>query len=506
MASMLCVTMLAFPPSSSVAHSTLPELGDGDSAVLNPVVERRIGERIVAEARRTGQIYDDDALAEYLSNLGADLTTAAAAAALEAGVAPADFSFFPILDSTINAFALPGGFIGVHTGLMAAAQTESELASVLSHEIGHVTQRHIARSLNQQSSSSLAMLGALALAILAAASKSSSSADLAQAAVAFGTAGSIQQQLNFSRDAEREADRVGYQTLVRAGYDPRGMVDFFKRLQVASRLYEGNAPAYLRTHPLTVERIADIENRVRAEPYRQHLDRLDFFLMRARVEALNDGSVNGLREARGRLEARTRDGGNAPTHAAIAAWYGLAVVAQAQRDFGPALGAIEEARRRSAPNAYIESMRAEVLVSRAQAADAVAAMADALRRWPASALVRLGYARALQAAGDHARAVSYLREQTVLYRSDARWFELLARSYAAQGAVARQHLALAEVYRLQGALPAAVDQLEQAQRLTRASVAPDDFILASEVASRLRELRAQLADEMRERKKNADGG
>lgn len=169
-----------------------------------------------------------------------------------------DFDFFVVSDSTLNAFALPGGYIGVHTGLLLAAQTESEFASVLGHEIAHVTQRHIAQIVGKQSQSAMLMMASLLVAVLAARSNS----DVSQAAIAAGQAGAIQSQLGYTRSFEREADRVGLETLESAGFDVRGMPGFFERLQRATRMYENNAPAYLRTHPLTTERIADMENRV----------------------------------------------------------------------------------------------------------------------------------------------------------------------------------------------------------------------------------------------------
>ncbi len=500
----LILTTTWLPIGSASAQINLPELGDADTEALSPAIERRIGERAVQDMRRSGEIDDDQETAEYLNLLGGELAAASAVAAREAGVQPADFSFFAVHDATINAFALPGGFIGVNTGLITATQTESELASVVGHEIGHVTQRHIARMIGQQKASSLAILGALAAAILAARSNSASSGDLAQAAILFGQAGVVQQQLSFSRDAEREADRVGFQTLVRAGFEPQGMVDFFGRLQTASRLYESNAPAYMRTHPLTVERIADMQNRVRGERYRQRADRFDYLLVRARARALADTTVAGLRDARTNFETRLADAAPGRSNTVAADFYGLAVVQHQLREFEAAARALAQAHARGEPHPFVAKLDADVQIATGHPADAVAALDAARKRWPTSALLRAGYAQALQAADRHADAVVYLREQTTLYRGDARLFELLAKSYAALGQQARSHIALGEVYRLRGSTASAVEQLEQAQRLTRADTTPDDFMLASEVNARLRELRTQMQDEVRER--GAQGG
>src|SRR5690606_22019598 len=160
-------------------------------------------------------------------------------------------------DPVLNAFALPGGFIGVHSGLILAAQSESELASVMAHEIGHVAQRHIARMIGKQKQDALIPLASLLLGALAA----TASPDAGMAVIAGGQGLAVQRQLNFSRDAEREADRVGLDIMRDAGFETAGMINFFGRLQKASRGYNDSAPAYLRTHPLTTERIADIEAR-----------------------------------------------------------------------------------------------------------------------------------------------------------------------------------------------------------------------------------------------------
>jgi predicted Zn-dependent protease len=200
------------------------------------------------------------------------------------------FEFFVIEDKSVNAFALPGGFIGVYTGLIVTAQSESELAAVLAHEIGHVSQRHIARLFTQQKQAGMASLAALALAILAA----RSSPDLAQAAVAATQYATYQTAVNFTRDNEREADRVGVQILEKSGFDPHAMPAFLERLQRSYRLVETNAPSYARTHPLTYERIADVQNRVEGVPYRQVPDSLDFMLVRARLQAREMSPRDGV--------------------------------------------------------------------------------------------------------------------------------------------------------------------------------------------------------------------
>src|SRR6266850_445605 len=230
----------------------LPDLGSAGDSVLSPQMERRLGESIVRDIRFREPAYiDDPEIAEYLGNLGAQLTQVTAGARH-------DFEFFALRDPAINAFALPGGFVGVHTGLINAADTESELASVLAHEISHVTQRHIARMIGQQQQMQLPVMAAIAAAILFGRSRP----DLASGAAAAAQAGAVQAQLNYSRDFEREADRVGLQALDGAGFDARAMAAFFEKMQRSTRISDdGSVPGYLRTHPVTTERIADAQNK-----------------------------------------------------------------------------------------------------------------------------------------------------------------------------------------------------------------------------------------------------
>jgi hypothetical protein len=235
-AALLCLALV--PRSYS---QSLPDLGDSASADLSPLAEQKIGMQIMRDIRWHDPAYLRDAeIEDYLNTLGDRLVSAGAGAGLS-------FEFFGVSDPSLNAFAMPGGKIGVHTGLILAAQAESELAGVLSHEIAHVTQRHIARMVGQQGRSGMLMLASLLVAVLAA----KSSAQVSQAAIMAGQAAGISSQLAYSRDFENEADRLGVQNLSAAGFDVRGMASFFERLQKNSRLYENSAPAYLRTHPLT---------------------------------------------------------------------------------------------------------------------------------------------------------------------------------------------------------------------------------------------------------------
>ncbi len=269
----LISTLVALP---LLAHADgLPDLGDVSQEMISPQMERQIGEQSMFQIRSDKSYMDDPELSDYLNRLGGRLV----ANSPEPGQ---PFVFFAIDDNAINAFALPGGFVGVNTGLIQLAQSESELASVLSHEISHVTQHHYARMVSGTRYDSLAALATLAVAILAA----RNSPQGATTAIVGAQAGAMQHQLNFTRQHEQEADRIGLGILEKSGFDTRAMPAFFERMQKATQLMEGNTPSYLRTHPVTHERIADVDDRVQQLPYHLVPDSLDFQLMRARLTAM----------------------------------------------------------------------------------------------------------------------------------------------------------------------------------------------------------------------------
>ncbi len=263
----------------------LPDLGDSSAAVFSSQDEKALGREIMMEIRADRDYFDDPETVDFLNSVGNRLL------AVSEDATGMQFEFFVVQDPSLNAFAMPGGYIGVHTGLMVAAENESELASVLAHEISHVTQHHIARMIEAQSKNMPLTFAAMAAALLAARSNPNASVGAMMGA----QAGMIQAELDFTRENEREADRLGIQRLIKSGYDPRAMSTFFSKLQRYGRFYEGTAPAYLKTHPLTTERLAEIQNRLQGLPYKQVQDRPDFQLIRARISALTGGSQAALR-------------------------------------------------------------------------------------------------------------------------------------------------------------------------------------------------------------------
>jgi len=490
--------------------ATLPTLGDAARADLSPVIERKLGEEIMNDIRRDRDYLDDDAIVEYLNNFGENLVTYAPGAR---GETNADFFFFAVRDPMINAFALPGGFIGVHSQLLIAAQSESELASVLSHEIGHVQQRHIARMLGQQKQDALLPLAALILAALVG--KAGGGADAAMGVVMGGQGLAIQRQLNFSREAEREADRVGFQTMRAAGYDTSGMVSFFKRLQGTTRLY-GEAPAWLSSHPLTGERIADIQNRIREapKPGRIKPDSIEFHLVRARARVLQDPSAKGREEARSAFETQLKQDN---TQEQTGAMYGLSFLALKEGDLKTAQSWLEKAKGSMKPkpgvlsaertgsdgSAMFASLGVEIKLAPGQPPEVLAQAeqeaSQAHQKFPLSRMLARQYADAMIASGKLDQAATFLRDQVQQYREEPKLYDQLAKAYAAQGKIALQHMALAESYVLSGALPAAVDQLNMARKAKDVS-----FYDQAVIDARERDLQQRQKDEKQEKKDRGD--
>ncbi len=485
------VSPVLIAPSLLYAQN-LPNLGGTDGEELSPLMERRLGEQVMNNIRRDPDYMEDAPTLDYLNQLGGILLGTSPEARGDAGY---DFFFFAVRDPSLNAFALPGGFIGSHSGLVLSAQSESELASVLAHEIGHVSQRHIARMIGNQRKDALLPMAGLLIAALAA----RSSPDLAGAAMMGGTGLAAQRQLSFGRDAEREADRLGLQILRGAGFELSGMVNFFGRLQNASRNRTDNLPSYLRTHPMTGERMADIEARIRNLSYKQHIDSLDFLLIRSRLRVLQDDTPKGWRDATQSFLDQSRQGTRGQI---MAAKYGLALLAQRQRDSTQALSLLNELQAEAVRSpAYpasqvLSSFAIEMSLLTGRTAQTLSLLKDARIQFPLSRAITMHYAEALMVAGRLDEAASFLRDQALLYRQDAGVQRALARTYAEQGKIALQHLALAEYYSLTGAFPAALEQLKMARSSADAS-----FYDQAVIDARERELQASWRELMEKSKR-----
>ena len=452
----------------------LPDLGDTSQSVLTPLQERQIGQQSMMQIRASKQYLDDAEINDYLNQLGYKLVENSSEPSL-------GFEFFVLNDYNVNAFAMPGGFIGVNSGLLLTAQSESELAAVLSHEIAHVTQHHLARMIAGQQGDSLASMAAIAIAILAARNNPEAS----QAAITSMQARTMQKQLDFTRTHEQEADRIGLDLLQKSNFNAHAMPEFLGRLQKATRLLEGSLPGYLRTHPITSERIADIENRVQKQSYRLIADSLNFQLVRTKLIGEQKTAADAVAYFRDALGAQKH--GNP-----IAQRYGLVIALLRSNEFKRAAQELATLRNQSKDdpiaknNPMIETLAGQVKRAAINDADALAFYRTAVQNHPQHRALIYDYADLLLSSDQAETAVKLLTEQLIRHPSDTTLYGLQARGYNLLGKRFEQHQALAYSYAWQGNLYAAIEQLELAKR------AGGGFYQLSIIESDLRELREML--------------
>jgi predicted Zn-dependent protease len=464
----LLTAVCLFPASAN----ELPDLGDVSATVMSPLQEQAIAEQILREVAVSDDVLRDVEVTDYLQALGARLVA-------NGPEKRQQFHFFVVQDSSINAFAMPGGVIGVHTGLMLGANSESELASVLGHEIGHVTQRHLARMLASQKYDTWKNIAGLALALLV----SRSNPQLASGAFTTASAIGVQSKLDYTREHEREADRIGLQILDSGGFDVRAMPNFFNTLQRGSRFSEGSAPSFLRTHPLTFERIADVTNRVEQMPYRQVVDSVEFHYVRAKLRA----SYVTPEAAIGVFEQNIREQRYANE---AAEHYGLAV-ALLRKNALPQLEKELAWLKKNAPaHVMFENLAARLAVARNNPQNAAKQYASALARYPDNRALIYGYAEHFLAIKQADKAVQLVLEKQGLYPDDAYFYDLLAKAYAMQNKTLLSHQAQSEAYYRKYDLARALEQMDLA---TKAN--DGDFYQKSIVEARLKQLRQMLGDE-----------
>ncbi|MCB1954201.1 MAG: M48 family metallopeptidase [Rhodocyclaceae bacterium] len=472
--SLLTLALATAQPARALEQ--LPDLGDPAASSLSVVQERSLGERSMAQLRAAGGVLDDPEVNAYLQQLGMRLV------ASDPATAGQSFEFFAVPDDAINAFAMPGGHIGIHLGLLMATDNESELAAVMAHEISHVTQRHVARQLEAASGSQMASLAALLAGIVAAASGQT---QVASAAIAGATAGHLQSQLNYSRDHEREADRIGFSLLVRAGFDPAAMASFFRRMQQLTAAQDSAAPEYLRSHPLTTERIADAEDRALSARYRQVPDSTDYRFVRALVRSYHGEPEQAVAQLTQRL-ARADDADR------TALRYGLAAAQLRARDFEGALGTLAALDASGAAHPMIEALAGQVLMQAGRLDAAIDRYQRALARFPEHRQLIEDYPRALLRANRYQEATAFLSRRIEAGREDAPLHLLAAEANAGLGQRLSSHYHQGEAYAAMGNLPAAIEQLQIALR----SKGGDD-ITRQIAESRLRTLR----DDLRQQRK-----
>jgi len=524
-----CLALNVFVvPATPAAQLNLPALGEAESDSLSIDDERKLGDQIMSEIRPDPDVVDDPVLYEYLMSVFVPLHQAALRRGNISPEQEEKLAWEPFLvrDPEFNAFALPGGFMGVNLGMIAAAGSRDEMASVLGHELSHITQRHIARSMVANKHQSIMTMAAMMIGLLM--SVRSRNSDVPMAVLTSGQAAMATGQLTFSRQMETEADTFGQDVMTDAGFAPSGMAAMFGRLEDASRLNDSNQYPWLRSHPLTIERIAAARLRAREgapqDPAKSHIT--EHALMRSRARALMDTSELALR----RMQAQARL--NVPLNDAdrLGTLYGGAMASIELRDFPAATAMIASAQEVMVQHAAaVEQQRdapplppappAQVVVTPTlypiepevardfallrveeaigkRSGPEIAAAVDALgagRTRPfvmarAQAAIGRAASRDPSAGAALQQSVEDLQTWVAEHSRDVLGWTLLAQCAEQLGQKLRAIRAEAEAHAAQGDLMGAIDRFRAGQKLTRSGHV--DFVEASIIDTRLRELEA----------------
>jgi predicted Zn-dependent protease len=496
-------------PSGWTQTQALPSLGNGEGISLS--AERKLGDRVARELYRDPDYLEDPVLDEYIQRLWAPLVKSAAARGDLSPELQERFAWRILLgrDRSVNAFALPGGYLGVHLGLIAVVSSNDELASVLAHELSHVTQRHIARSMEEQSKMTPWVIGSMILGAIAL----SKNPQAAQGLIVGGQAAAIQSQLSYSRDMEREADRVGYGVLADAGFDPQGFVGMFGKLQQAAGLNDSGAFPYLRTHPLTTERVADMQARLQLNnnPTRSAAD-VSQAMLAARAKVLSQNSVEALKAWTQDTKATSPQATPAQKagalYAATLSHLQLRDMAAAERQLQALILSVAQ----DAPAKRLATLlQAEVAVKQERFEQAFQVL-QSLNASPLTApqqpqaLPRpelMATAEVLLRLPPHparAAVTQQLRDQVVLAPHDAQAWNTLARLYALQGQTLLSLRAEGEAQMARLDWTGAVDRFRAAQDWAKNNrLQAGDHIEASIVDTRLRQVQALIRDLQTER-------
>lgn len=490
-------------PGAGNGPSALPSLGDGSEITLN--AERSIGDRIARELYRDPDFIEDPILDEYIQSLWRPLVASALARGELSPEMQERFAWKILLgkDRSVNAFALPGGYLGVHLGLISVVASRDELASVMAHELSHVSQRHIARSMSAQSRMTPLMIGTMILGLLAASKNPQS----AQALIVGGQAIAIQNQLSFSRDMEREADRVGYSVMTDAGFDPQGFVSMFGKLQQAAALNDNGSFPYLRSHPMTTERMADMQGRQQLLTVRPALERpdLEHILMTARAKVLSQPGVDLLRSWT--EEAADPQLSRQPLVKQVSVLYTAAVAQMALRD--PQLA--QRLLLRLSPLVQNDAKAFRLLqllkAELAEKAGDMPAVLSALSAIPASNAVRRPELLAAVRARSRLAPSTALNEDLVQLRnwlqeqpSDGLAWQTLAAGWMAQGRPLQSLRAEGEAQLARMDYSGAIDRFKAAQNWARQQpLQGAEHIEASIVDARLRLVQSLWREQLLER-------
>ena len=446
-AGVLALGLLLVSGPSQSQETELPSIGGAGGGLISGQQEAEIGRQVMVSIRRSAAQITDPLVFDYLTAVTYQLVPSAPLQERELTLT--------LIDSpAINAFAVPGGIVGVNGGLFLNATTEQQFASVMAHELAHLSQRHFARRLEQQEASTpLTIAGMIAGIVLSAVTQS----DVGIAAIAGTQALAVQNMLAYSRAHEQEADRVGLEILARSGMDPDGMPEMFEIMMRQNRLQGNQPPEYLSTHPLTQNRVADARNRATQYPERMVRDSQEYHLVRSRLQvryaASADVAVDTFEAHLDRDEAQRND----------AVRYGLAVAYHENNQPEKAIALLEQLLKQQPGRITFQVTLAEVLISQERAQEAAQLMKGALARNPENYPIMYTLAEAELAAGNAAAAAELLKRLTRMLPAQEHLWIRLAEAEGVARNIVGVHRARAEYDALMGELEAAQRQLRQAQ-------------------------------------------
>lgn len=458
--------------AAALQAEELPRLGDSTSSVVSPEQEYRLGRAWLRQLRAQAPIIQDPLIHEYFYDLVYRL-------AANSEIQRPELETIVLNSPDINAFAVPGGIIGLNGGLLLNARTEDELAGVIAHELAHLSQRHFARAMERSQNTSWAGLAALLASVVIAAT---AGGDAGMAALATTQAASIESQLRFSRNNEQEADRIGMQTLARSGMNPGAMADFFEALQRSMRYSGELPPEFLLTHPVTESRITDARARAAQLPATPASNSLEFGLMKMRTSVMfardTSATINDLLNQR-----------KSGTEFLEVNEYGLACAYSKANQLDQALATINGLLLRRPDRITYIATKAEILNQSGRYKDAIQLLESALKYSPENYVLTIHYANALIKSNRAADAVDLLRYQLTQHDSWPLLWSMLAEAYGKSDDRLGVYQARAEYYYLHGRTMTALEQLQYALPL-----AEKQFQVAAKINARMEEMRASELD------------
>jgi predicted Zn-dependent protease len=475
----LLAVLVAAVSLTSVAQTgrvNLPELGNSASNVLSNAEEREYGESLIRQMRAYELLVEDSLINDFFSDMGFNLAS-------NSDQPGAAFTFVVLDQPVINAFAAPGGVIALHSGLILLADTQDEVAGVLSHEIAHITQLHMYRAFEKgKTMSVLAMLAMLGMILV-----SGGNGEIITGAVMGAQAVSAQAQINFTRHNEIEADRVGIRTLSASGYDPQGMADFFDKMGSTSRVNGEGPPEFLRTHPVSVDRVAEAESRIQNLPTVEVDEGKLFYIMQARLRALLENDPKKVithfnHELKEPLTDARKTGYQ----------YGLAIARQKNAEYDKAESLLSELLEKEPSQLAFQLQMANLHRKRGRPDQAITALADLYHTFPGNKAIAIEYGKALLDKNDPEQAKTaseVLRQQLVAGKNDPALYALYARAESISGDDVRATEAIAESYYQRGGTEEAITQLESLAK--RSDL---DYYQRARVGARLMELRIEAGD------------